>query len=203
MDTKLPFDPKTLHGISEKTILIHADKLYQGYVKKTKEIGEQLNTLVEQDLTNANPHYSRVRELKAEETWATNGVYLHEFYFASLGASGEPTGSLVEVLKGQFGSWQRFVDVFSACGLSARGWVILSWDTRIGALKIYTADAHNQGGVWGALPLLVLDVYEHAYFIDYGADRKAYIADWWKNQNWEIPNQLFEQVKSVKIDLPV
>lgn len=202
MDTKLPFDPAKLTGISDKTMMIHADKLYQGYVKKSKEIGEKLSGLTPEDLTGANPSYSVLRELKAEETWAVNGVYLHEFYFWSLGGAGEPTGAVVEVIKSTWG-WDQFVALFSACGMSARGWVILAWDMRAGALKIYNADAHNQGGIWGCVPLLVLDVYEHAYFLDYGADRKAYIADWWKNQNWKAVDELYGKVQGMKIDLPM
>ena len=62
-----------------------------------------------------------------------------------------------------------------------RGWVVFShWDTHDATLRVYTGDAHNHGGVWGCMPVLVLTSTEHAYFIDYGSDRKAYIADWWK-----------------------
>lgn len=202
MDTTVPFDPTKLIGMSEKTMLIHADKLYQGYVKKKKDIQDKLDALPAEELANTNPHYSLVRELKAEETWAVNGVYLHEFYFASLGEASATSGALVEAITAVWG-WDAFVATFSACGMAARGWVVLAWDTREARLRIYNADAHNQGGIWGAIPLLVLDVYEHAYFLDYGADRKAYIADWWKNLNWEVPNALYSQVQGMKIDLPV
>lgn len=202
MDTKLPFDPSKLVGISEKTTSIHADKLYQGYVKKRQDIQDKLKALTAEDLANSNPHYSVVRELKVEQTWAVNAVYLHEYYFSSLGGAGKPTGALVDQITEKWG-WDSFVANFSACGMAARGWVVLGWDTRIGRLRTYVGDAHNQGGVWGCIPLLVLDVYEHAYFIDYGADRKTYIADWWKNLNWEVANSLYNQVKGVKIDLPM
>ncbi len=75
--------------------------------------------------------------------------------------------------------------------MAARGWTVLAWDTHDNALRVYTGDAHNQGGVWGCLPILVLDVYEHAYFIDYGSDRKAYIGDWWKNLDWKKATELY------------
>lgn len=202
MDTKLPFDPAKLIGISEKTMMIHADKLYQGYVKKKKEIQDKVAALSADDLTAANPHHSVLRELKQEETWAVNGVYLHEFYFAALGKASQPTGSLVDAISQTWG-FEKFGLLFTACGMSARGWVILGWDMRDGALRIYNADAHNQGGIWGVVPLLVLDVYEHAYFIDFGADRKAYIQSWWQNVSWDVPTKLYEQVKNMKIDLPV
>jgi len=77
--------------------------------------------------------------------------------------------------------------------------VVLAWDAHLGRIKIYGADAHNQGGVWSCIPLIVLDVYEHAYFIDYGSDRKKYIADFWKNLNWDAANHLYEKVRTISI----
>ncbi len=187
----LPFSG-SLQGISDKTIAIHHDKLYAGYVAKKKEIDEKLTILSHGgDITSANQSYSELRALKDGETFAVNGVYLHEWYFEILGGDGVPSGSLVEALATQYGSLENFLTYFSACGMAARGWVVLAWDTHEKALRTYTGDAHNQGGVWGCMPILVLDVYEHAYFIDYGSDRKTYIVDFWKNVNWEKANALF------------
>ncbi len=191
----LPFN-KPLTGLSDKTILIHHDKLYAGYVAKKDEINGQLDSLAKGgDVSSANQSYSELRALKDGETFAVNGVYLHEFYFDVLGGDGTPQGPLAEALKTDFGSVENFINYFSACGLAARGWVVLAWDTHDEALRVYTCDAHNQGGVWGCLPIIVLDVYEHAYFIDYGADRKTYIADFWKNLNWNKTNELYLAAK--------
>lgn len=191
----LPFT--TLDGISEKTIAIHHDKLYAGYVAKMNEIHEKLGALSHGgDVTSANQSYSELRGLKDGETFATNGVYLHEWYFDTLGGDGKPSGALMEALAAAYGSFENFQTYFSACGMAARGWVVLCWDTKSNSLKIYTADAHNQGGIWGCMPVLVLDVYEHAYFIDQGADRKTYIAAWWKNVNWNKANELFASAQS-------
>ena len=181
-----------LEGISEKTLAIHHDKLYAGYVAKKNEISEKLHALSHGgDVSSANQSYSELRALKDGETFAVNGVYLHEWYFDVLGGQGEASGALVEALAAAYGSFENFVAYFSACGMAARGWVVLCWDMHDQALKVYTADSHNQGGVWGCLPVLVLDVYEHAYFIDFGSDRKAYIAQWWKNLDWNKANTLF------------
>ncbi|MBP7133623.1 superoxide dismutase [Patescibacteria group bacterium] len=194
----LPYAPSALTGISEKTLTVHHDKLYVGYVAKKKEIQEKLATLSHGgDVSSANQSYSELRSLKDGETFATNGVYLHEWYFDALGGNGAPEGALVEALVAQYGSLENFTSYFSACGLAARGWVVLCWDLQEKALRVYTADAHNQGGVWGCLPVLVLDVYEHAYFIDYGSDRKAYIADWWKNLNWKTVSETFTKASSL------
>ncbi len=191
----LPFSTP-LTGISDKTVAIHHDKLYAGYVAKKNEISDKLDALSHGgDVSSANQSYSELRALKDGETFATNGVYLHEWYFDVLGGNGQAEGPLVDALKESFGSLENFTAYFNACGMAARGWVVLAWDTREHALRVYTGDAHNQGGVWGAMPIIVLDVYEHAYFIDYGSDRKTYITDYWKNFNWQKANELFTTAK--------
>ncbi|TAK03693.1 superoxide dismutase [Patescibacteria group bacterium] len=194
----LPFATK-LTGITEKTMQIHHDKLYAGYVNKMKEVGEKLKaaSTAAATLEAANQSYSDLRALRDGETFATNGVYLHEHYFNVLGGDGKPSGALADAIVAKWGSMETFVAFFTATGMAMRGWVVLAWDTHLARLKIYGADAHNQGGVWGAIPLIVLDVYEHAYFIDYGADRKAYIADFWKNLNWDAANKVYEKASKI------
>jgi len=187
-----PLSYNALDGISEKTLAVHHDKLYAGYVAKKKEIEEKLRALSHGgDVSSANQSYSELRALNDGETFAVNGVYLHEWYFDTLGGNGQASGALVEAIAKEYGSLENFTNYFSACGLAARCWVVLCWDLHEQALRVYTADAHNQGGIWGCLPVLVLDVYEHAYFIDFGSDRKAYIAQWWKNLNWEKATELY------------
>jgi superoxide dismutase, Fe-Mn family len=189
----LPFEHLT--GISDKTLAVHHDKLYAGYVAKANEISEKLEMIIKDgDLSSANQTFSELRGLKQGETFAVNGIYLHEYYFDGLGGHGSPSGKLVEDIAARYGSFERFVEYVSACGMAARGWVVLCWDTQAKQLRVFNCDAHNQGGVWGCMPILVLDVYEHAYFIDYGSDRKAYIADWWKNLDWAKLNELYQSV---------
>ena len=135
------------------------------------------------------------------ETYAANGVYLHEWYFEILGGNGkfENARELTDALTTSYGSVEAFIKYFSECAMAARGWSVLAWDTRESRLWIYNADAHNQGGVWGALPIIVLDVYEHAYFMDYGADRKAYLKAFWKNFNWSAANDLYKRASSIRL----
>jgi len=191
----LPFE-NDLIGISKNTLTIHHDKLYAGYVAKMKEVAGKLKEMNQTGigLDASNQSYSDLRSLRDAETFTTNGVYLHEYYFSVLGGNGEPKGALVDQLIAKYGSIENFIAFFSASGMAVRGWVVLAWDVQIQRLKIYGCDAHNQGGVWGCMPIIVLDVYEHAYFADYGSDRKAYIADFWKNFNWEKANELYETV---------
>ena len=189
-----PLSYTALEGISEKTLTVHHDKLYAGYVAKKKEVQEKLEALSHGgDVSSANQSYSELRALKDGETFAVNGAYLHEWYFDTLGGNGEAAGALAEAITNESGSLENFTAYFSACGMASRGWVVLCWDLHDQALRVYTGDAHNQGGIWGCLPVLVLDVYEHAYFIDFGSDRKSYIAQWWKNVNWDKATELYTQ----------
>ncbi len=180
-------------GISEKTLTTHHDKLYVGYVNKKNEIEEKLVALKNGgDVASANQSYSELRGLKDGETFAVNGVYLHEWYFDMLAGDGAPAGPLADALAAAHGgSIENFLKYFAACGMAARGWAVVAFDTRDTALKVFTCDAHNQGGVWGAIPLIVLDVYEHAYFMDYGSDRAAYIQAFLKQLNWARANELY------------
>jgi len=189
----LPF--KELNGISQKTIEIHWGKLYQGYVKKWQEIHEKLKAV---DKSLANATFSDLRELKLEETFAANAIILHEAYFDILGlpaeASAKAGGEVVEAITKDFDSFEAWQEEFEALGLASRGWVILSYDFNDGKLRNYIADAHNLYGIWGASPILVLDMYEHAYFIDFGSDKKAYIESFFQNLNWEIINKKFQKI---------
>jgi Fe-Mn family superoxide dismutase len=192
---KLDKQPKKL---SKEALAIHYDKLYKGYVTKKEEIGEKLKEYAtgKKDLSNANQTYSELRALKDSETFAVNGVYLHEHYFAMLGSGGIAEGPLADALIEKHGSIENFLNYFAAQGMAARGWVVLAWNTHEAQLNIYTGDAHNQGGVWGAIPIIVLDIYEHAYFIDYGSDRKSYITDFINELNWGVATEKFEKAKS-------
>ncbi|MBI2450667.1 MAG: superoxide dismutase [Candidatus Nealsonbacteria bacterium] len=177
----LPF--KELKGISQKTIDIHWGKLYQGYVKKWQEIMEKLEKI---DLTQANATYSEARELKVEQTFAANAVLLHEAYFDILGGDGKPgTEKIIETIARDYDSFDNWLTHFKALGMASRGWVVLAYDFNDGKLRNYIADAHNLYGIWGAAPIVVLDMYEHAYFIDFGSDKKAYIEAYFQNLNWQ------------------
>jgi superoxide dismutase, Fe-Mn family len=197
--TPLPFSAP-LDGISEKTVSIHHDKLYAGYVAKSNEIREKLLPLERGgDVSTSNQTYSELRGLKDGETFTLNGAYLHEAYFDVLGGDGKPTGPLADALIKEYGSMDNFIAYMTACGMAARGWAILTYDPIADALRVYTGDAHNQGGVWGAHPIIALDVYEHAYFIDAGSDRKAYIAAFWKNLDWSRANARYERSQESRV----
>jgi superoxide dismutase, Fe-Mn family len=176
-------NPGELNGISAKTNDIHHGKLYAGYVNKRNEIEEKLK---ETDLSTANQIYSGWRGLKEGETFAANGMILHECFFSILGGDGNAEGTEIKkAIEAEWGSWDRFVEEFTATAMAARGWSVLAYDRSDNRLHIYGADAQNHGGVWGSSPLLPCDVYEHAYVIDHGADRKAYVGVFMQNVDWK------------------
>lgn len=186
-----PLKYKELPGLSEKQLAEHHDVLYAGYVKKTNEIRTKLEGV---DLANVNATYSDLRELKVEETFALNGVKLHERYFDNLGGKGgAPEGKIADMLMRDFGSYEKWAAEFAACGMAARGWVVLAYDLEEGRLMNVVCDVHNQGGVWGQVPVLVLDVYEHAYFIDYATGRKKYLETFMQNVDWSVANAQIEK----------
>ena len=181
-----------LPGISKRQLDEHHDVLYAGYVKKLNEIQSKIPSV---DLSQANATYSELGELKREETFAANGVILHEEYFDNLGGTGKEVDNIVIEIKEEFQSYEKFVELFKASSIAARGWVILAYNLWDGRLHIYSQDIHNNGVVWSCIPLLVLDVYEHAYFIDYGVKRKDYIEAFFKNIDWGEVNKRFDIAK--------
>ncbi len=182
-------------GISDKTNQIHHNKLYAGYVNKRNEIEAALKT---SDKTKANATYSAFGELKRQESFAANGMILHEIFFGILGGDGKPSGRIVDMIAKDFGSFDAWKEDFLACAMTARGWVVLAYDHSDGRLHNYVGDAHNQGGIWGAVPVLNCDVYEHAYFIDFGSDRKAYLEAYFKNIDWKAIDEMAKTTGAVK-----
>lgn len=186
-----PLKYKTLEGLSEKQLAEHHDVLYAGYVKKWNEIQEKLKKA---ERTAANATYSEYGEMKREETFALNGVKLHEGYFNNMVSGGsKPSGIMRQWLAEDFGSFEEWLDDFKALGLAARGWVILAMDLDDGKLYNYLCDSHNQGGVWNAIALLIMDVYEHAYFLDYATSRKAYIEAFVRNTDWAFVDRIISK----------
>jgi superoxide dismutase, Fe-Mn family len=174
-----------LDGISRETIEAHY-KLYQGYVAKRNEILTKLDGV---DLTSANQVYSEVRGLKVELTFAIGGIKNHEIYFEHLGGNGgDPGGLFGDLVKRDFGSTADWKADLRATGMGGRGWAWTAYDWDEGRLFNYIGDAQNTFPVWNATPLVALDVYEHAYFIDFATDRGAYIDKFFDNLDYAVVN---------------
>lgn len=198
----IKIEPKTfsekifqMKGISKKTVEEHL-KLYQGYVAKYNEIQEKLAGLTNDDYSKANQTYSQIRELKVELSFAWGGIINHEIYFGHLGGEGGmPSGDLLAQIAKDFGSFDDWKKDLKATAMSARGWVWTAWNKKEKRLFNYLGDAQNTFPVWYAEPILALDTYEHAYFIDYGVNRGSYIDSFFENLNWEIIESNFWQIK--------
>jgi Fe-Mn family superoxide dismutase len=174
-----------LDGISRETVEAHY-KLYQGYVNKRNEI---LTKLAEVDLSTANQVYSDVRALKVDLTFAVGGIKNHEIYFDHLGAhGGNPDGAIADLVKRDFGSVDAWREDLRATGMGARGWAWTAYDWDERRLFNYIGDAQNTFPVWNATPLVALDVYEHAYFLDFQTDRASYIEAFFNNLDWSVVN---------------
>ena len=175
-------------GISRKTHDEHF-KLYTGYVTKVNEIRTKLAALGVPDPTKANATFSELRELKVEYSFALGGVKNHELYFRHLGGKGgAPNGAVADAINTAFGSYDNWKADLKATGIAARGWVWLALDYTDGSLFNYIGDAQNTYPVWNAAPLLGLDVYEHAYFIDFGSARAKYIDAFLSVIDWDEVN---------------
>jgi len=174
-----------LDGISRESVEAHY-KLYEGYVNKRNEI---LRELDEVDLEAANQVYSRLRVLKVELTFAVGGIKNHELYFEHLGGNGgNPDGAFGQLVERDFGSAEEWRADLKATGLAARGWAWTAYDWDEQRLFNYIGDAQNTFPIWNATPLVALDVYEHAYFLDYQTDRASYIDAFFNNLDWDVIN---------------
>ena len=179
-----------LDGISRESVEAHY-KLYEGYINKRNEI---LAKLADVDVSAGNQIYSELRALKVDLTFAVGGVKNHEIYFGHLGGGGgDPTGGMANLIGRDFGSIAAWRDDLRATGMAGRGWAWTAYDWDEERLFNFIGDAQNTFPVWNATPLVALDVYEHAYFLDYGTDRPGYIEAFFANLDWAVINSWAEQ----------
>ena len=187
---KLPFDPAKVKGLSEKLLVSHYENNYSGAVRRLNAITAQLASL---DVAAA-PVFV-VNGLKREELIAANSMIIHELYFDSLGGEGDPAGALAEAIVRDFGSLARWKAEFAATGKAlggGSGWVLLSYSPHDKRL-INTWAADHTMTLAGGRPILALDMYEHAYHMDYGARAAAYVDAFMQNIRWANTAALFER----------
>ena len=168
----LACDPTRINGMSEQLIVSHYENNYGGAVRRLSAIATQLA-----ELDFATAPVFVINGLKREELIASNSMILHELFFASLGEASVPEGEFRDVLARDFGSFDRWRAEFSAMGKAqggGSGWVLLTWSPRDGKLLNQWAMDHTTT-LAGGQPILALDMYEHSYHIDYGAQAAAYV----------------------------
>jgi superoxide dismutase, Fe-Mn family len=178
----LAFKPPRLDGLSERLLASHYENNYGGAIRRLNAIERRLSTL---GWDGAPPF--EINGLARERLIATNSMILHEVYFDGLGGDGEASGELAEALERDFGSVGRWRAEFVAMGKAlagGSGWVLLTWCERLGRLTNQWAADHAHA-LAGAIPIVALDMYEHAYHLDFGAGAGAYVDAVMRNLHWE------------------
>jgi Fe-Mn family superoxide dismutase len=186
----LPFNPAKLNGLSEKLMRSHWENNYGGAVKALNAVEQRLRELLsDKEL----PPYV-YGDLKREELVRTGSVVLHENYFANLGGDGKAGGKILELIKQWFGSYEQWEAEFKKTAnalAGGSGWVILAHNMHTGEIHNYWAWDHMHNAPMSR-PLLVLDMYEHAYHMDFGAAAAKYVDAFAQNVNWEEVNRRAE-----------
>ncbi|MGZ5120320.1 MAG: Fe-Mn family superoxide dismutase [Burkholderiales bacterium] len=192
--------PWLLNGLSLKLMESHYENNYGGALRRLNAITQQLEAL---DFSKAPPNV--VNGLKREELVALNSTLLHELYFASLGGEGKPTRPMAEALTADFGSADRWREEFMAMARAlagGSGWVVLVYVPRDRRLINQYASDHSQS-IASGVPILAIDMYEHAYHIDFGANAKAYIDAFMRNVDWNAVEGRYEDAKRVAPPRPL
>jgi len=193
--------PWLLGGFTLQLIESHYENNYGGALRRLNAISEQLDSL---EFAKTPGHV--INGLKREQLTALNSTLLHELYFASMGGDGpNPTEVMREALARDFGSYLRWRDEFSAMGNAlggGSGWVVLAYVPRDGRLINQYASEHGQS-IAGGVPILALDMYEHAYHIDFGANVKAYVDTFLRNIDWNAVEGRYEDALQVAPPRPL
>jgi superoxide dismutase, Fe-Mn family len=187
----LPFDPTGLVGLSERLIRSHWENNYGGAVKNLGKTRGEIAAL-----TKDSPPMLAAGLLERELTFR-NSVVLHELYFGNLGGSGAPGTAVRAALADTFGSTERFEELFRlACSglFGGSGWVVLAWDPRTADLRLYASGNHKETAAVGT-PVLVCDLYEHSYALDYGAAAAKYVDAFWQNVDWAVVERRLAAVR--------
>jgi len=183
-------DYSNLYGMKgfDKSLLSMHFKLYQGYVKNTNSINELLEALP----SNSSIEYGCLKRMYG---WEFDGMRLHEYYFDNLGGSGNlnAKSDFSKAIAKQYGSFDNWKKDFIATGLiKGIGWAILYEDPKTGRFTNSWINEHDLGHLAGNIPLIVMDVFEHAYITQYGLDRKAYIEAFFDNLNYNLVEKRYE-----------
>lgn len=187
----LSFDPKKLPGLSERLLKSHWENNYGSAVKNLNKVEEELARV-----TRDTPGYL-VAGLRERELTFTNSITHHELYFGNLGGDGKPAGDVARAIGEAFGGMARFEELLHATGMSlsgGSGWVVLALSFQTGQLNLYGSGHHTQAPA-SRQPLLMLDMYEHAYTLDYGAAAEKYLDAFVKNVRWEEIDRRYQRAK--------
>jgi len=177
---------------SKETLLIHYDKLYTGYVEKTNQTEEKLKQ------ARVNNDFSNIKCLEKELSFQGSGAILHQLFFENMGPAipTSPSMELMEQIKKDFGSYDAFKKQMTEAAkvVEASGWCLLVWVSLFNKLEVLQCEKHQNLTLWGCKLLLVLDMWEHSYFLQYKSNREEYINAFWNIVNWNEVNRRFSKI---------
>lgn len=187
---ELPYPLNALEPYySEETLNIHYNKLYTGYVDNTNKTEEKIR------LARETGNFENIKCLEKDLSFYGSGVILHELFFYNMGPAvpTSPDVNLMNQIIKDFGSFETFKQQFteSAKVVEASGWNLLVWVPRFNKLEILQCEKHQNLTLWGCIPIFVLDMWEHSYFLQYKQNRADYINAFWNIVNWNVVNKRF------------
>ena len=190
---ELPYPVDALEPYYNKeTLSIHYNILYKGYVDNTNKTQEKLS------LARISNNFENVKCLEKDLSFYGSGVILHELFFENMGPAvpTSPSSKLMEFISRDFESFEKFKQQFteSSKTVEASGWNLLVWVNNFKKLEILQCEKHQNLTLWGCKPLLVLDMWEHSYFLQYKTKRPEYINAFWNIVNWNEVNKRFEKI---------
>lgn len=194
----LPYDYDALEPyIDEQTMRLHHDKHHLSYVNGLNAALEKL------EAARNSGDFAAVKHLSREAAFHGSGHLLHSVFWPNMapagkGGGGEPTGALAEQINKDFGSFEKFKAHYGAAAkaVEGSGWALLVWEPNAGQLEVLTAEKHQNLTQWGVVPLLVIDVWEHAYYLKYQNNRGAYVDNFWNIVNWSDVADRFKAASS-------
>ena len=178
---------------SAETLSIHYNILYAGYVDNTNKTEEKLQ------IARSTVNFENIKCLEKDLSFYGSGAILHQLFFENIGPA-IPTSPNIELMNRinvDFGSYYTFKKQFTEASkaVEASGWGLLVWINNFNKLEILQCEKHQNLTLWGCTPLLVLDMWEHSYFLQYKANRQNYINAFWNIINWNIVNKRFNTIK--------
>jgi Fe-Mn family superoxide dismutase len=193
----LPYEYNALEPyIDEQTMHLHHDIHHKGYVDGLNNAEKKLAE------ARAAGDFALVKHWSREAAFHGSGHFMHALFWPNMapagkGGGGEPTGALAEQIKKDFGSFDAFKKHYSAAAVAVEGsgWAVLAWQPQGKQLVILQSEKHQQLTQWGVVPLLVLDVWEHAYYLKYQNKRAAYVEAWWNVVNWADVAARFDKAR--------
>lgn len=177
---------------SRETLELHYNELYKGYITNTDKTQEKLKEV------RKTGDFSNIKCLEKNLSFFGSGVILHELFFLNMGPAipTSPNKQLLEQIIADFGSYDSFKRQFveAAVAVEASGWTLLVWEPRFRKLEILQCEKHQNLTLWGCIPLLVIDMWEHSYYLQYKTNRREYVNQFWNILNWNEVNRRYTKL---------